>query len=126
MTATQNILLVEDDDLLLELYEIALASSGYGIYQASDGATGLELIESKRPDLILLDLSMPGVSGFQVLEELQRQRNRTPVIIISNTDDPTAIRKCRELGAVEYIVKAQTNLEQIKDIVKRTLKTVTA
>ncbi len=126
MTAKQNILLVDDDAALPELYTIALASGGYEVRKAGDGGQALKLIESERPDLILLDLSMPSVSGFQVLEELQRREDRTPVIIISNTDDPAAIRRCRELGAVEYIVKAQTNLDQIKDIVARTLKTVAA
>lgn len=126
MAATTHILLIEDDDLLLELYGIALASGGYEILKANNGLTGLDLIKSQRPDLVLLDLAMPSFSGFQVLEELKQRKNRTPIIIISNNDDPRAIRKCRDLGAVEYIVKAQTNLEQIKDIVKRTLKTVAA
>ena len=87
--------------------------------QASDGAEGLDLIKNEKPDLILLDLSMPSVSGYQVLEELQEAKSDTPVIVISNTDDPEAISRTRALGIKEYVVKAKTNLEQIKDIVKR-------
>ncbi len=120
--SSQSILIVEDDDLLLELYETMLFGEGYEVRKARDGGEALELIGSSKPDLVLLDLAMPSVSGFQVLEELKKRGDATPVIIISNTDDPAAVRKCRELGAVEYIVKAQTNLEQIKGIVARTLQ----
>ena len=123
MTSVQKILIVEDDFLLLELYETMLSGEGYEVHKASDGGEGLQQIASLKPDLVLLDLAMPSVSGFQVLEQLKKDGNTTPVIIISNTDDSEAIRKCQELGAIEYIVKAQTNLEQIKDIVARTLKT---
>lgn len=126
MAASQQILIVEDDFLLLELYETMLFGEGYEVHKASDGGEGLELIASLKPDLVLLDLAMPSVSGFQVLEQLKKDGSATPVIIISNTDEPAAIRKCRDLGAVEYVVKAQTNLEQIKDIVARTLKAARA
>jgi CheY-like chemotaxis protein len=122
MKPVQKILIVEDDFLLLELYETMLFGEGYEVHKASDGDEGLKQITKLRPDLVLLDLSMPSVSGFQVLEKLKQADDATPVIIISNTDEPAAIRKCRDLGAIEYIVKAQTNLEQIKDIVARTLK----
>lgn len=123
--STQHILIVEDDFLLLELYETMLFGEGYEVHKAGDGDEGLKLIQSLTPNLVLLDLAMPSVSGFQVLEALKKDGNPTPVIIISNTDDPAAIQKCRELGAVEYVVKAQTNLEQIKDIVARTLQATT-
>lgn len=117
MVAGKKVLVVEDDFLLLEMYSMMLNGQGLTVFKASDGKKGLELIKQEKPDLILLDLNMPSVSGFQVLADLKEQDNRTPVIVISNTDETQAITRCRELGAKEYIVKAQTNLDQIKEIV---------
>ncbi len=119
--ADAKILLIEDDYLLLEMYAITLSGEGYSVVKASDGALGLDMIKEERPDLVLLDLSMPSVSGFQVLDELKQRHDETPVIVISNTDEATAIQKCQELGVKEYIVKATTNLDQIKEIVGRHL-----
>ncbi len=121
MAAPKKILLVEDDFLLLEMYAITLSGEGYAVFKASDGQEGLDLIKQERPDLVLLDLSMPSVSGFQVLADLHEHGDRTPVIVISNTDEASAIERCRELGAKEYIVKAKTNLDQIRDIVAKQL-----
>lgn len=122
MAAPKKILLVEDDFLLLEMYAITLSGEGYDVYKAADGGQGLELIKQEKPDLVLLDLSMPSVSGFQVLADLKEAGNTTPVIVISNTDERAAIDKCKELGVKEYVVKAKTNLDQIKQIVKRHLR----
>lgn len=119
MAAAKKVLLVEDDFLLLEMYAITLSGEGYEVYKAADGKQGLDLIKKERPDLILLDLSMPSISGFQVLADLNESGDKTPVIVISNTDEQAAIDKCRELGVKEYVVKAKTNLDQIKEIVKR-------
>lgn len=119
--AKPTILVIEDDFLLLEMYAMTLSAQGYHVFRASDGRQGLELVTQEKPQLILLDLNMPSVSGFQVLTELKEQGNQTPVIVISNTDEQQAITKCRELGAKEYIVKAKTNLDQIKDVVTKYL-----
>ncbi|MDP9212294.1 MAG: response regulator [bacterium] len=122
MGAPKKILLIEDDFLLLEMYAITLTGEGYEVFKANDGQQGLDLIQQEQPDLVLLDLSMPSVSGYQVLADLQKSGNRTPVIVISNTDERTAIEKCKQLGAKEYVVKARTNLDQIKEIVARHLR----
>ena len=122
MAASKKILLVEDDFLLLEMYAITLSGEGYEVYKASDGRQGLDLVKQEQPDLVLLDLSMPSISGFQVLADLKEAGDTTPVIVISNTDERAAIDKCKELGVKEYIVKAKTNLDQIKAIVKAQLR----
>ena len=119
MSNGKKILVVEDDFLLQEMYALALGADGYTVFKASDGGAGLELIEQEKPDLILLDLNMPSISGFQVLSVLQEKGNQIPVVVISNSDEEQAITKCKELGAQEYVVKSQTNLDQIKDIVKK-------
>ena len=115
----KKILVVEDDFLLLEMYSITLTAEGYEVLKASDGADGLRLAETDQPDLILLDLNMPNVSGFQVLADFKERGITTPVVVISNTDEQSAIDKTTELGAKEYVVKAHTNLDQIKEIVAK-------
>ena len=104
------------------MYAITLSGEGYEVYKASDGRQGLDLVKQEQPDLVLLDLSMPSISGFQVLADLKEAGDTTPVIVISNTDERAAIDKCKELGVKEYIVKAKTNLDQIKAIVKAQLR----
>lgn len=119
VTNAKKILVVEDDFLLQEMYALALGAEGYTVFKASDGGVGLKLIEDEKPDLILLDLNMPSISGFQVLSTLQEKGNQIPVVVISNSDEAQAITKSTELGAREYVVKSQTNLDQIKEIVKK-------
>lgn len=119
MAAAKKILVIEDDFLLLEMYSITLSAEGYEVLKASDGADGMRLAETDNPDLILLDLNMPSVSGFQVLAEFKDNGVNVPVVVISNTDEQSAIDKTKELGAKEYVVKAHTNLDQIKEIVAK-------
>ncbi len=114
-----NVLVVEDDFLLLEMYATLLAGEGYSIIRASDGGAGLKAINEETIDLVLLDLNMPSVTGFDVLEHLQEQPNTPPIVVISNTDEEEAIKRCKELGATEYVVKARTSLEEIKQLVAR-------
>lgn len=114
-----NVLVVEDDFLLLEMYATLLAGEGYTVERASDGEAGLEAISRGNIDLVLLDLNMPSISGFDVLEHLQQQGGAPPIVVISNTDEASAIKRCKDLGAAEYVVKAQTSLEEIKQLVKR-------
>lgn len=119
MAKGKKILVVEDDFLLLEMYSITLSAEGYDVLKASDGADGLRLAETETPDLILLDLNMPSVSGFQVMADFKERGITIPVVVISNTDEQSAIDKTKELGAKEYVVKAHTNLDQIKEIVAK-------
>ena len=113
-----EILIVEDDPFLADLYQGNLESSGFGVSQAHDGAEAIELIKKERFDLILLDLLLPKISGFRVLENLRNKRIgkrncNCYVMIMSNLSQEEEVKKGLDLGANEYLVKANYTLQEI-------------
>ena len=102
-----KILIIEDERNLIELLEAKLEKEGYNIVCAYDGAEGLEKIRSERPDLILLDIVMPKIDGYGVLEKMSDEKISIPVIIISNSGQPVEIEKTKKLGAVDHLIKTE-------------------
>lgn len=117
-----RILLIEDDNLLQKLYESKLIDEGFEVMVVSEGKAGLALIKSQHFDLILLDIMLPGgINGFDILESLMRDPvfSKIPVIILTNLDSEEKV--AREIGAVDYFVKAKVPLTQIVDRIKEIL-----
>ena len=112
------ILLIEDNPLLSALYQNAFEKEGIGIEVAHDGESGLALIRQKKPDAVLLDLLMPGMSGFEVLSALKKdtRTEHVKVIVLTIVKEKEAQEKARKLGAADYLIK--TDLE-LPEIVKR-------
>lgn len=106
-TVKNRILAVDDAMLMLAVIESTLVNAGYEVIVAMDGETALELVKAEKPDLVLLDVVMPGISGFDVTEKLRRDpRHRlTPIIILTGQDSDEDKLKGLELGADDYIVK---------------------
>ena len=105
------ILLVEDDRLMADMYRFQLEREGYQVEVAFDGKQGLDVIRTGRPDLVLLDVRLPIIEGFEVLEHLQADPQavrRIPVVILSNYGDSRMISRGLELGARDYLVKSAT------------------
>ena len=96
---------MEDEKTLLEGIELKLGSAGYEVIMAEDGESGERLIKEEKPDLILLDVSLPLKGGFQILEDLARDGNKTPVIIVSNSGQPVELKRALELGVKDYLIK---------------------
>ena len=115
-----HIVLVEDDQLLSEMYQQALISEGFHCSVALDGATGLDLIDHVQPDLVLLDLMLPQLSGDEVLQKMRvSERNKdTPVMIMTNISKSEAPDILDTLHFERYIVKANTTLLEVMEIVK--------
>lgn len=105
-----TLLLIEDDPEFVELYRMALEVQGYAIRVAADGATGLEMIRDHRPDLVFLDMRMPGLSGLEVLRRVRADAAtaRVPAVVLSNYDEPAMMDEARRLGALEWVVKINT------------------
>ncbi len=100
-----RILIVEDDSSLLDLYGEALKNEGYNTYMASDGLDGMEKFEDVNPDLIILDLLMPRMDGWEALERV-RKVSECPVIIVTGQGTTEEIiRGLLEAGADDYLVK---------------------
>jgi len=100
-----KILVVEDDRRMAELLRQGLTEEGHGITVACDGREGLDLAEACAFDLILLDVMLPGLDGFQVARRLRNLRNQTPILILTARDSARDIVEGLDLGADDYLTK---------------------
>lgn len=109
------ILLVEDEPLLRNLLKQRLEKEGFEVLAVENGQEALEMLKGKEMDLILLDIILPKVSGFELMEKLREdpQYQKTPVIVISNLGQESDIEKGERLGAVGYFVKAHVSIEDL-------------
>lgn len=117
---SKKILIVEDDKFLRELMTRKLLSLQYEVVSASDGEEGLEKIKTELPDVVLLDLILPGINGFEVLELAKKDPAiaKIPIIILSNLGQSEDIKKGLELGAQDFLVKAHFTPQEIVDKLK--------
>ncbi|KKS39010.1 MAG: hypothetical protein A3G49_02895 [Candidatus Sungbacteria bacterium RIFCSPLOWO2_12_FULL_41_11] len=118
-----SILVVEDDIFLRNLIIKKLMNENYVIWDATDGTSALKVLETKKPHLILLDILLPGIDGFEVLSLLKKNSElaQIPVIILSNLGSQDDIEKAMKLGATDYIIKANFTLEEIAERIKKIL-----
>lgn len=100
-----RVLIAEDDPDTLVILRINLTAAGIEPMLASDGRTALERIETESPDALLLDVLLPGIDGWQVLEQLHAKGDPVPVIVCSGKDNILDLQRARDLGAVAYLVK---------------------
>ena len=121
-----TILIMEDQRGFRRIYRDVLEQDGYDVLEADNGEEGWETILSKKPDLVLLDLGLPILDGFQVLEKIRRsdQTKNIPVIIFSVLGEPRDVKKALEMGANDYTVKGfytpRLVLSKIKNLLKDT------
>ncbi len=121
----QRVLVIEDDRFLRKAAEAALRRQGYTVLTAPDGETGLQAARAEHPDLVLLDLIMPGMQGFEVLKLLKEDASTSsiPVIILSNLGQDSDVKRALEAGAVDYLVKANLALDMLVGRVKALFET---
>lgn len=119
-----KILIIEDDNFLLSLIVEKFIQLGFEAEAASDGEEGLNKILNNKYDLILLDMILPKMDGFKVLEEVKKNQSLKglPIIVASNLYDKNDIDKAVSLGAADYIIKAYNSPENIVDRVKAFLQ----
>jgi CheY-like chemotaxis protein len=106
-TASATIMVADDAELNRQLYRRLLLRTGYSVIEAKDGCETLAQIEQRAPDLLLLDLTMPGISGVEVLRQLRRDYDQIalPVIVVTGHADVETIRTCLDAGANDYVLK---------------------
>lgn len=117
------ILFVEDESALQKTLGDVLTKEGYAMVSALDGESGFELAKLKKPDLILLDLILPKLNGFEVLKKMKEDNGtkNIPVIVLTNLEGMDDVNKAIELGAKTYLVKAQYTLEEVLEKIKKAL-----
>jgi two-component system alkaline phosphatase synthesis response regulator PhoP len=122
---TKKVLVIEDDQLLRSLCSKKLMLEGFAVDSAIDSQEGLDKINKDKPDMILLDLVLPGMNGFEVLKIIKSNPDKkiaaTPVIILSNLGQESDIQKGKDLGAADYLIKATTTTDEIVDKIKSIL-----
>jgi DNA-binding response OmpR family regulator len=119
-----RILVVEDDEFLRELIVGKLKREGFHVSEAINGKAGLQKMKEDMPQLVLLDLILPGFNGFEVLSHIQGDPSiaNIPVVVLSNLGQKEDIDRARELGAKGYLVKAQFTPSEIVEKVRAFLR----
>jgi DNA-binding response OmpR family regulator len=114
MLKSKKILIVDDEEDFLALLRYALEERGFEVASASNAIEAGILISSQLPAVILMDIKMPGINGFQACEALKKNSltKDVPIIVVSALSDDADIRKARELGVVDYLVKP-VNMEKL-------------
>jgi len=120
---SKRVLLVEDDRFLRRACEKSLRQQGFTVFTAADGEEALKAIRADPPDIVLLDLLMPKVSGLDVLRNLKSddKTRAIPVIILTNSSKETDVREIESLGVSGYLVKANLSLEELASQVRQAL-----
>ena len=116
-----KILLIEDEEIMIELLERKLVQEGYEVLVARDGEEGLRLMRENWPNLILLDIILPKMGGFDVLKEMERNPSlkKIPVIIISNSGQPVELSKAIRFGVKDWLIKTQFEPQELIDKIVR-------
>lgn len=117
----KKILIAEDDSFLVKMYKLELGEEGFEVEVAKDGEKAIESMDKQQPDILLLDLLMPKVDGFKVLEHINEKKYKFPVVVFSNLSQDVDKKKCEELGAEEYFVKSDMDIQELSKKIKKYL-----
>lgn len=118
-----KIAIIEDDPAISQMYRIKFEAEGYTVETAENGVLGLKLAETMKPDIILLDLMMPQMSGKEMLTKLRATDwgKNIKVVILTNMGEQEAPEGIRDLGVIAFILKADMTPRQVAEIVKKHL-----
>jgi len=116
-----KIVLIEDDVFLAGMYVTKLELEGYEVKLASDGEKGIKAVEEEMPELVLLDIILPKVSGFEVLKHLKGNADtkKIPILLLTNLGQRDDVSKGLKLGAEDYLIKAHFMPSEVVDKIKR-------
>jgi len=120
----KTLLIIEDEEALQSAFKKSFELKGFKVLTANNGVDGLELIKDVRPDIVILDLLMPQMTGEEVLEEMNKEglTDTVPVIVVSNKSDGASLYRCKKLGAREYLIKVNVNLDDILKVIDKALE----
>jgi len=124
MSTKKKVLLVDDDPLIIQTYQTEFELSGFEVIKANDGQTGLKMAKEKNPDVILLDILMPMMSGLEVLRKLKADPgvSKIPVFILTNIGQDQAVKESLDSGAKDFILKYRYTPAEVVEKVKEVFK----
>ena len=116
-----KVLIIEDDKFLTKIYKAKLEKEGLEADFANNGEEGLEKLEKTKPKAVLLDLVMPLMDGFEVLEHVQKdpKLRKIPILVLSNLGQEDDRERAKKLGAKDFIVKSDTSIKAVVDLIKK-------
>ena len=118
----KTVLLVEDNDFIRKMYLLKLGKAqDFEVMEAADGPSALQSLEQKKPDLMLLDIMMPNMSGLEVLEEMKKRNITVPVIILSNVMSTETRETAQKYGVKDYIIKSDLTPSQVLEKIQSAL-----
>lgn len=119
-----KIAIIEDDPVISQMYRMKFDSEGFNVQMADNGKDGIALVKDMRPDLILLDMQMPTMTGDEALRKIRKEQwgRDIPVIVLTNLGEEEAPKDLRSLGIHSYIVKADLTPRQVVERVKTALE----
>ena len=119
----KKILIIEDEEIMMDLLKRKLTQEGYEVSVGKNGEEGLRLMREINPNLVLLDIIMPKMGGFEVMEKMQEDKElkRIPVIIISNSGQPVELDRAQKLGAKDWLIKTEFEPREVIEKVKKQL-----
>ena len=120
----KSILLIEDDPFLVEIYSTKLKEAGFSVIVAGEGDEGLKKMKEKTPDLLLLDIVLPSLNGWEIIRDIKEDEklSNLKIVILSNLGEKEEIEKGLKLGAVRYLVKAHYTPSEVVEEIKKILK----
>lgn len=123
MAEQKKILIIEDDRYISKMYQLKLSLEGYSVEVAENGRQGVDKVKEFVPDVILCDILMPELDGFEVIKIVKSEEatKNIPILIMSNLGQEDHIQKGMQLGAVGYIVKSQYTPSKVVDTIKQVL-----
>ena len=121
--AAKKIMIIEDDEFLVQMYATKLEMQDFTVLTASDGKQAMKMIKKSKPDLVLLDLNLPVMDGFKVLELLKADPStkNIPVLVLTNYGQKEHVDRCLTLGANDYLIKAHFVPSEVVDKIKSLL-----
>ncbi|MBA3679157.1 response regulator [Candidatus Saccharibacteria bacterium] len=119
MVKSRKILLVEDEMALANVLKLEFINDGFSVKHAENGQLAINFLKKEKFDIVLLDVVMPTMDGFQTLENMNEAGIAQPTIMLSNISQPEEMEKAKKLGAIGYIVKSNTTLAEIIEQVKK-------
>jgi len=113
----KKIIIIEDEEIILNLLQKKLTNEGFEVSIAREGREGLKVMKEVKPDLVLLDIVMPNMGGFEVMEEMEKDEElkKIPIIIVSNSGQPVELDKAQKLGARDWLIKTEFDPKEVVD-----------
>lgn len=112
-TLKKKVLVVEDDKFFMDLLVKRLSGADFAVVFAQSGKLGLDMATSEKPDVILLDILLPDMDGFEILTKIKEAKNPAPVIFLSNLGSREQLQKAKDLGITTFMIKATVSLDNI-------------